>query len=68
MFARPTFSNTNRNTDRFLSLEYYDDIYQLNFSLLNPLVDTNMNIPMINTEVIVVGKEEIKKAKQYDDV
>jgi hypothetical protein len=68
MFARPTFSNTNRNTDRFLSLEYYDDIYQLNFSLLNPLVDTNMNIPMIYTEVIVVGKEEIKKAKQYDDV
>jgi hypothetical protein len=54
-------TNINRNTDRIFSLVYCSNIYQLNFQSLNLLVDTNMNIPIIYTEGIMVGKEGIKK-------
>jgi hypothetical protein len=54
-------TNTNRNTDIIFSLVYCSDIYQLNFPSLNLLVDTNMNILMVYTKGIIVGKEGIKK-------
>jgi hypothetical protein len=48
--------NINRNIDKFLRSVYYGDIYQLNFLLLNLLVNTDKNIFILYIEIIARKK------------
>jgi hypothetical protein len=49
VFITIKLANTKENTNE-ISLVYCGDIYRLNFSLLNPSVNTDMNIPTVYTE------------------
>jgi len=68
VFITIKLANTKENTNEIFSLVYCGDIYRLNFSLLNPSVNTDRNIPTVYTEGSQWKKKEIKKTKQYDDM
>jgi len=61
VFITIKLADTKENTNEIFSLVYCGDIYRLNFSLLNPSVNTDRNIPMVYTEGSQWKKKKYKK-------
>lgn len=67
-FTIRKLTKPNGSTDKKILLVYCGEIYRPNFPSLNPSVNTDRNVPTVYTKGITVGKEGIKKVKQFDDV
>ena len=56
-------TNTNKQIDKNIMLVNYGELFRLNMSSQQPLVNTDKNIPSVYTKKITIEKIKIKNLK-----